>query len=78
MNVIGERLTILRSSDPSKEGRSGTVLMDTAKMLVFNSEGRTLRVEKRGNVFQFSGTGRLVLESDISGRLEDRWGASSR
>jgi len=78
MNVIGERLTILRSTDPSKEGRKGIVLLDTARTLVLDSNGRTLRVEKAGNVFQVCGTRRIVLDSEISGRLEDRWGLRSR
>jgi len=78
MNVIGERLTILRSTDPSKEGRTGIVLMDTARTLVLDSNGRTLRVEKAGNVFQVCSTKRVVQGPDISGRLEDRWGLRSK
>ncbi len=78
MNVIGERLTILRSTDPSKEGRTGIVLLDTARTLVLDSNGRTLRVEKAGNAFQIWGSKRVVMGSDISGRLEDRWGLRSR
>ncbi|MGP8125260.1 MAG: ribonuclease P protein subunit [Nitrososphaerales archaeon] len=78
MNVIGERLTILRSTDSSKEGRTGVVLLDTARTLVLDSNGRALRVEKSGNVFQICGSKRVVMGSDISGRLEDRWGLRSR
>ena len=74
MNVIGERLSVVKSTDPSKVGIEGTVLLDTAKTLVIGSGGRTLRVEKAGSVFQVCSSGRVVLDSDISGRLEDRGG----
>jgi RNase P/RNase MRP subunit p29 len=78
MNVIGETLTILSSTDPSKEGRTGIVLLDTAKTLVLDSNGRTFRVEKQGNVFRVSGSKKVIAGTDISGRLEDRWGLHSK
>ncbi|MGD0476990.1 MAG: ribonuclease P protein subunit [Nitrososphaerales archaeon] len=78
MNVIGERLTILSSPDPSKEGRTGIVLLDTARTLVLDCNGRTLRVEKKGNVFQVSDSKKVIAGADISGRLEDRWGLRSK
>jgi len=78
MNVIGERLTIVSSTDHSKEGRTGTVLLETAKTLVLDSDGRTLRVEKAGNVFRVLGSHMVVAGADISGRLEDRWRLLSR
>ena len=78
MNVVGERLTILSSTDPSKEGKAGVVLLDTAKTLVLDCNGRTLRVEKKGNVFRVSDSKKIITGSDISGRLEDRWGLRSK
>ena len=78
MNVIGERLAILSSTDPSKEGRSGIVMLDTARTLVLNSDGRTLRVEKKGNVFQLCDSKKVVAEAELAGRLEDRWGLRSK
>lgn len=78
MNVIGERLTVLSSTDPSKVGITGVVLLETAKMLVLDSHGRTLNVEKAGNAFKVSGSNRVILGLDLSGRLENRWGLRSR
>jgi RNase P/RNase MRP subunit p29 len=78
MSVIGERLTILSSTDPSKAGRTGIVLLDTAKTLVLDSNGMVLRVEKAGSVFRVSGSGMVIAGTDITGRLEDRWGGRSR
>jgi RNase P/RNase MRP subunit p29 len=78
MNVIGERLTIIGSMDPSKKGRTGIVLLDTARTLVLDSNGRTFRVEKEGNIFQVSNSKKVIAGTDISGRLEDRWGLRSK
>jgi len=78
MNVIGERLTILSSMDPSKVGRTGIVLLDTARTLVLDSNGAIMRVEKDGSVFRVSGSSMVITGADITGRLEDRWGVRPR
>jgi RNase P/RNase MRP subunit p29 len=78
MNVVGERLTVVSSRDHSKQGRSGTVMLDTANTLVLDCNGKRLRVEKSGNVFQVDGSKKVVVGADISGRLEDRWGLRTR
>jgi RNase P/RNase MRP subunit p29 len=78
MNVIGERLTVLSSTDPSKVGRTGIVLLDTAKTLVLDSNGIALRVEKTGNVFRVPGSNKVITGAEITGRLEDRWRLRSR
>ena len=74
MNVIGERLTVLTSPDPTKTGKTGRVVLETANTVVIDSSGRTLRVEKSGTTFLLLDSGKVVTGSDIAGRLEDRWG----
>ncbi len=74
MNVIGERLTILTSPDPTKIGVTGRVLMDTLNTLVLDSAGRTLRIEKRGSAFMLMGSGKVLTGTDLAGRLQDRLG----
>ena len=74
MNVIGERVSVLTSSDPTKVGRTGRVLLESARMLVIDSAGREVRVEKAGSAFLVLDSGRVVTGSEIVGRLEDRWG----
>jgi RNase P/RNase MRP subunit p29 len=74
VNVIGEKLKVLTSSDPTKSGRSGEVLLDTANTLLLEEGGRTLRVEKAGAAFLIMGSGKIVTGSDIAGRLQDRVG----
>ena len=77
MNIIGERLTVLSSSDPTKSGRSGRVILDTANTLLLDERGRTLRVEKAGAAFLIAASGKIVTGSDIAGRLQDRVGRRS-
>jgi RNase P/RNase MRP subunit p29 len=74
VNVIGEKLQVLTSSDPTKSGRSGKVLLDTANTILLDEGGRTLRVEKAGAAFLVMGSGKVVTGSDIAGRLQDRVG----
>jgi len=77
VNVIGEKVTVLTSSDPTKSGRSGMVLLDTANTLLLDEEGRPFRVEKAGTAFLIIGSGKVVTGSEIAGRLQDRVGRRS-
>ncbi len=74
MNLIGKRVTVLTSPDPTMAGRTGLVLLETAKTLLLESGRGAIRVEKEGSAFMLMGSGRVVTGSDISGRLEDRLG----
>ena len=77
MSLIGERLTVLTSRDPTKAGRGGLVLLETAKTLVLESGSKTIRVEKEGAAFRVERTGTVLTGLDISGRLQDRLGRRS-
>jgi RNase P/RNase MRP subunit p29 len=77
VNVVGEMLTILTSKDPTKTGRSGRVLIDTANTLLLDEGGRTIRVEKAGGAFMIMGSGKILTGADIAGRLQDRIGRRS-
>ncbi len=74
MNVIGERLTVLTSPDPTITGRTGRVLLETANTLLLESGGRMARVAKSGTAFMMLGTGAVLTGEDIAGRLQDRLG----
>ena len=78
MNLIGEQMIVLSSSDPTKVGREGRVLLETAKTLLVESGGRTFRVEKSGSAFKLTSSGRVLTGDDVAGRLEDRWGRKGR
>lgn len=72
MNIIGERVVIVGSTDPTKIGKGGEVVLETAKTLVLESSGRKISVEKAGTVLQFEASRRIVASEEIAGRLEDR------
>ncbi len=74
MNVIGEKLTVLTSPDPTMTGRTGRVILETANTLLLESGGRTTRVAKSGAAFMLLGSGTVLTGSDIAGRLQDRLG----
>jgi RNase P/RNase MRP subunit p29 len=74
VNVVGRRLTVLSSRDPTKTGLSGTAVLETANTIVLRRGSRDLRVEKSGCAFQLADTGEVLTDADLSGRLEDRWG----
>jgi len=74
MNVIGERLTVLTSPDPTMTGRSGRVVLETMNTLLIESAGRTLRAEKSGSAFLLLDSGRVITGLDLAGRPQDRLG----
>ena len=78
MNIIGERLTILTSPDPTKTGLTGRVVMETLNTLMLDSSGRTLRVEKQGSAFMLLNSGTVLTGMDLAGRLQDRLGRRTK
>ena len=76
MNVIGEGVTILSSPDPTKVGRKGWVVLETANTLIINSAGRKIIVEKAGSDFLLV-SGKVIKGEELAGRLEDRVGKRS-
>ncbi len=78
MSVVGERATIVKSTDKTLEGRSGEIVLETANMLRFRSGDAQFGVQKKGTALLLKGNGELVDGSDISGRLEDRLGARNK
>jgi RNase P/RNase MRP subunit p29 len=74
VNVIGERLTVLTASDPTKAGMNGQVVLETAKTLLLDTGTKVVRVEKSGLAFLLNRSKKVFTGSDIEGRLQDRWG----
>jgi RNase P/RNase MRP subunit p29 len=77
MNVIGEQLRVVGSSDPTKVGKAGKVLMETANTLLVDSNGKAVRLEKEGSTFLLA-SGEVVNGADLAGRMQDRLGRGSR
>ena len=74
MNVIGARLTVLTSPDPTMTGRSGRVVLETLNTLIIESAGRTLRTGKLGSAFLLLDSGKVITGWDLAGRPQDRLG----
>ena len=74
MSLIGKKVAIAGSTDPTKIGKSGSVVMETAKTLLIDTGGRVVRVEKHGTALSVSGSGEVLLGDDVSGRPEERLG----
>ena len=74
MSIIGERLTVLTSPDPTKTGLTGRVVMETLNTLLLDSSGRTLRIEKQGSAFMLLNSRTVLTGLDLAGRLQDRLG----
>ncbi len=77
MNVIGEKVTVVGASDRSTVGKTGEVVLETAKTLVLDSGGKLVRLAKKGSVFEVSGSRTIVVGDDISGSLQYRLGRGS-
>ena len=77
MNVIGERIKVLSSTDPTFAGRTGMVVLETANTLTLDSLGRNIRIPKAGAAFVLLGSGKIVTGLDIAGKLQDRLGRRS-
>ena len=78
MNVIGHRLTVLTSPDPTKTGVTGMVTLETLNTLLLDTGRRSLRIEKAGSAFMLLDSGKVLTGIDLSGRLQDRLGRMKR
>ena len=78
MNVIGERVRVLTSTDPTLAGRTGMVVLETANTLVLQWAGRNIRIAKSGASLALLGSGKVVTGADLAGRLQDRLGRVGR
>jgi len=78
VNVIGERLTVLTSPDPTKTGLTGRVVMETLNTLTLDTSGRILRIEKQGSAFMLLNSGIVLTGMDLAGRLQDRLGRRAK
>ena len=76
--LIGLRVDIVSSADPTNAGRGGMVVDETRNMLVIENgrTGKVVKIMKKGAVFEFTGDdggGKTRLAGDdISYRPEDR------
>jgi len=71
--LIGQKCTVLESTDPSLAGTTGRVVWETRNILHIESGGRVKKVPKENSVFSFQIDGEVRVEgSKIVARPEDR------
>ena len=72
MNLIGQAVAIISSTDHTQAGRKGDVVLETARTLLVRSGSRTVMVPKLGSVLMLKASGDIVNCGEIVGRLEER------
>ncbi len=73
--LIGLRVTVLRSLDPSLESLTGTVYWETSRTLWIKVDSRVVKVLKKGSIFAFELPGggiARVKGEELLGRPEER------
>ena len=78
MSVIGANVTVIGSSDPSKTGKRGEIVLETANTLLLRLASKTVTLPKAGTVLLLEDSGDVVNGAEIGGRLEDRLRARKR
>ena len=72
--LIGLKVVVVKSTDPTKEGITGKVVDETLKTLVIETKDGDKIVAKKESVFEFTYGGKSVYVDGkmIYGRSEDR------
>ncbi len=72
--LIGLKVQVIKSSDPTKIGMEGTVVDETMNMLLVNTSKGIKKLPKAGNTFRFWIKGKKVeiLGDVLVGRPEER------
>jgi RNase P/RNase MRP subunit p29 len=76
--IIGEKVKVVASSDPTQIGFRGSVVLETFGTFLLRLESKTVRLQKKGVVLQLAGTKDLVRGDEMEGRLQDRIGRATR
>jgi len=73
-DLIGLEAAVVRSSDPSLEGISGTIIDETMNTLELSAGGRTVKLDKKSVVLSIGfPEGKMEISgSDILQRPEER------
>ena len=78
MKLVGEDVVIVQTTDPTKKGLTGRVVLETANTILLDSKRKRVRVEKKGARLVLVGSKTEVDDSQIIGRLEDRLRSGKR
>ncbi len=71
--IIGKKVKVMDSTDPSHVGIEGTIIDETKNMLVMKCLSRVLTIPKKEVIIKIDiGTPVVVAGRDLVGRPEDR------
>ncbi len=72
IDLFGKRVSILQATDPTLIGTSGTIMLESMKMLYLATPTGLLSFQKHGSVVKVEESSKLVLCDSMQGRVEDR------
>ena len=72
IDIIGRKVAVVQCADPSVIGVRGIFALETMKTITILSGATKRVVPKVGTVLQMQEGGRLVVGSEMVGRVEDR------
>lgn len=79
MPVLGRQVTVVScASSPGLVGTTGTVVLESMRMLTIVSQSSKLEVPKRGTALRLEGTHKIVVGDEMLGRLEERISKGAR
>ena len=78
MKILGQQVSVVSCSIPSLVGVSGTLALESMRMITIVSQGRKVNLPKRGSVLRLKEGGGLVVGDEMYGRLEERLSRGSR
>lgn len=72
IDLIGQRVAVLQSSDKGIVGTKGIFALETMKTITIVSGHSKRTVPKVGTILQLQDGGGLIVGDELVGRLEDR------
>ena len=78
IGILGMDVTVVQCSNPSMEAVSGTVVLESMRMITIVSGTKKLTVAKTGTALQLRETGKVVIADEMNGRIEDRLSRGSK
>ena len=78
IGILGMDVTVVQCSNPSMVAVSGTVVLESMRMITIVSGTRKLVVAKTGTALQLKETGKVVIADEMNGRIEDRLSRGSK
>jgi RNase P/RNase MRP subunit p29 len=76
-DLIGQKVSVVKSNDKGQAGVTGSVVLESMNMLLIDNGRRKLSIPKAGTVLRLESTRELLRGDELVGRIEDRIGKGS-